>query len=115
MPYKVLDKKELGNSGVLFEMVLHTPLIARKAYAGNFVLLRVNETGERFPLTIADYNRDEGTITIVFQVVGKSTKLLSHQNIGDEILDVVGPLGNRIHIQKYEYPVILIGGGSKVK
>jgi len=95
----------------LFEMILDTPLIAQKAHAGNFILLRINETGERFPLTIADYNRDKGTITIVFQVFGKSTKLLSHQNIGDEILDVVGPLGNKIHIQKYDYPVVIIGGG----
>ena len=111
MPYQILEKKELGTSGILFEMVIQTPLIAQKAYAGNFVLLRINETGERFPLTIADYDRNNGTITIVFQVVGKSTKLLSHQNIGDEILDVVGPLGNNIHIQKYEYPVVIIGGG----
>lgn len=111
MPYEILEKREFGTSGLLFEMVLHTPLIAQKAYAGNFILLRINETGERFPLTIADYNREKGIITIVFQVVGKSTKLLSHQNVGDKILDVVGPLGNRIHIQKYEFPVIIIGGG----
>ncbi|MFX1297414.1 MAG: sulfide/dihydroorotate dehydrogenase-like FAD/NAD-binding protein [Promethearchaeota archaeon] len=111
MPYKILEKRELGTSGILFEMILYTPLIAQKAHAGNFILLRINETGERFPLTIADYNRDKGTITIVFQVFGKSTKLLSHQNIGDEILDVVGPLGNKIHIQKYDYPVVIIGGG----
>ena len=111
MPYKILEKRELGKSGLLFEMILYTPLIAKKAYAGNFVLIRVNETGERFPLTIADYDREKGTITIVYQVVRKSTKLLSHQNIGDEILDVVGPLGNKIHIQKYANPVIIIGGG----
>jgi ferredoxin--NADP+ reductase len=111
MPYKILEKKELGTSGLLFEMILDTPIIAQKSNAGNFILIRVNETGERFPLTIADYNREKGTITIVFQVVGKSTKLLSHQNVGDEILDVVGPLGNKIHIQKYEHPVIIIGGG----
>jgi len=111
MPYKILEKKELGNSELLFEMVLYTPLIAQKSHAGNFILLRVNETGERFPLTIADYDREKGTITIVFQVVGKSTKLLSHQNEGDEILDVVGPLGNKIHIQKYDHPVVIIGGG----
>jgi len=109
--YKILEKRELGTSGILFEMILDTPLIAQKAHAGNFILLRINETGERFPLTIADYDRDKGTITIVFQVFGKSTKLLSHQNIGDEILDVVGPLGNKIHIQKYQYPVVIIGGG----
>jgi len=111
MPYKILQKRELGESGIVFEMVLETPLIAKKAYAGNFVLIRINETGERIPLTIADYDREKGTLTIVFQVVGKSTKLLSHQNVGDEILDVVGPLGNKIHIKKYEYPVVFVGGG----
>jgi len=111
MPYKILEKRELGGSGIVFEMVLETPLIAKKAYAGNFVLVRINETGERIPLTIADYDRDKGTITIVVQIAGKSTKLLFHQNVGDSILDVVGPLGNKIHIKKYEYPVVIIGGG----
>ncbi len=111
MPYKILEKRELGGSGIVFEMVLETPLIAKKAYAGNFVLVRINETGERIPLTIADYDRERGTITIVVQIAGKSTKLLFHQNVGDSILDVVGPLGNKIHIKKYEYPVVIIGGG----
>jgi len=92
-------------------MDIYAPLIARKAYAGNFILIRINETGERIPLTIADYDIEKGVITIVIQVVGKSTLLLSHQNEGDEILDVVGPLGNKIHIEKYEYPIIIIGGG----
>jgi len=111
MPYKILKKVQLGNSGTLFEMDIYAPLIARKAYAGNFILIRINETGERIPLTIADYDIEKGVITIVFQVVGKSTLLLSHQNEGNEILDVVGPLGNKIHIEKYEYPIIIIGGG----
>jgi len=111
LPYEILEKIELGNSGVIFEMVVKTPLIAKKAYAGNFVLVRVNETGERIPLTIADYDREKGTITLVIQVVGKSTKLLCKQNVGDNILDVVGPLGNRIHIEKYKHPVVIIGGG----
>ncbi len=111
MPYKILEKRELGGSGIVFEMVLETPLIAKKAYAGNFVLVRINETGERIPLTIADYDREKGTITTVVQIAGKSTKLLFHQNVGDSILDVVGPLGNKIHIKKYEYSVVIIGGG----
>lgn len=111
MPYEILDKKELGSSGIIFEMIISAPLIAQKAHAGNFILLRINETGERFPLTVADYDRHNGTITIVFQVAGKSTKLLSHQKVGDEILDIVGPLGNEIHIQKYPHPVVIIGGG----
>ena len=111
MPYKILKRIQLDSSGTLFEMDINAPLIANKAYAGNFVLIRINETGERIPLTIADYDRKNGAITIVFQVVGKSTLLLSHQNEGDEILDVVGPLGNKIHIEKYEHPIIIIGGG----
>jgi ferredoxin--NADP+ reductase len=111
LPYEILEKIELGNSGTIFEMVVKTPLIAKKAYAGNFVLIRVNETGERIPLTIADYDREKGTISLVIQVVGKSTKLLCNQNVGDYILDVVGPLGNRIHIKKYEHPVVIVGGG----
>ncbi len=111
MPYEILEKKELGNSGIIYEMVLRTPLIAKKARAGNFVLLRVNETGERIPLTVADYDREKGTITLVIQVVGKSTKLLCNQNVGDQILDVVGPLGNPIHVKKYDNPIVIIGGG----
>ncbi len=106
-----MEKKSLGSSGTLFEIVVSTLLIAKKARAGNFVLLRINETGERFPLTIADYDRDRGSITLVFQVVGKSTKLLANQTVGDEILDIVGPLGNPIHIKKYDYPIVIIGGG----
>ena len=111
MPYKILKKVQLGNSGTLFEMDIFAPLIAKKAYAGNFVLIRINEKGERIPLTIADYNREKGIITLVIQVVGKSTLLLSHQNEGDELLDLVGPLGNRIHVNKYENPIVIIGGG----
>lgn len=111
MSYKILKKIQLGNSGTLFEMDIHAPLIAKKAFAGNFILIRVNETGERIPLTIADYDAEEGILTIVFQVVGKSTKLLSNQNVNDDILDVVGPLGNRINVEKYEFPVVVIGGG----
>jgi len=111
LPFRILKKKEIGSNGILFEMVLDTPLIANKAHAGNFIIIRINEKGERFPLTIADYDREIGTIKIVFQVVGKSTKLLSFREVGDEILDVVGPLGNKIRIQKFDYPIVLIGGG----
>ncbi|MFX1573745.1 MAG: sulfide/dihydroorotate dehydrogenase-like FAD/NAD-binding protein [Promethearchaeota archaeon] len=111
MPYKILKKIQLGNSGTLFEIDVRAPLIAKKAFAGNFVLIRINETGERIPLTIADYSSEKGIITIVFQVVGKSTLLLSHKNVDDEILDVIGPLGNKIHIEKYENPIVIVGGG----
>ena len=111
MPHKILKKYQLGDSGTLFEMDIDAPLIAKKAFAGNFILIRINETGERIPLTIADYDREKGILTIVFQVVGKTTVLLSHQNVNDEILDIVGPLGNKIHVQKFEFPVVIIGGG----
>lgn len=111
MNYEIVQKNQFDSDGCLFEMTLSTPLIAQKAYAGNFILIRIYEKGERFPLTIADYDRNAGTITIVFQVVGKSTELLSTLEIGNTILDVVGPLGNKIHIKKYEHPVIVIGGG----
>jgi ferredoxin--NADP+ reductase len=111
LPYKILKKIQLGSSTTLYEIDIKAPLIAKKAFAGNFVLLRINEKGERIPLTIADYDKENGVITTVFQVVGKSTKLLSNHDVGDEILDVVGPLGNRIHIEKYENPVVIVGGG----
>ncbi|MFX1554752.1 MAG: sulfide/dihydroorotate dehydrogenase-like FAD/NAD-binding protein [Promethearchaeota archaeon] len=111
MPYKILKKVQLGNSGTLYEIDISAPLIAKKAFAGNFVLIRINETGERIPLTIADYIREQGIITIVFQVIGKSTLLLSHQNVDDEILDVVGPLGNKIHVKKYKNPIVIVSGG----
>ncbi|MFX1236683.1 MAG: sulfide/dihydroorotate dehydrogenase-like FAD/NAD-binding protein [Promethearchaeota archaeon] len=111
MPYKILRKVELGNSGSLVEMDIEVPLIAKKAKAGNFLLLRIDETGERFPLTVADYDREGGTISIVFQIVGKSTKKLATLSQGDEILDVVGPLGNEIHVKKYDKPIVIIGGG----
>lgn len=111
MPYKILEKRKLGQSGILYEMVLDTPLIAEKVNAGNFIIIRINDTGERIPLTVADYDREKGTITIVFQVVGKSTKLLSSIDVNGVILDIVGPLGKKIHIKKYEHPIVIIGGG----
>ncbi len=111
MPYKILKKKQLDKSGILVEIDIHAPLIAKKANPGNFVLIRINEKGERFPLTIADFDRSQGRITLVFQIVGKSTLLLSHQEQGGELLDVVGPLGNEIQIKKYENPIVIIGGG----
>jgi ferredoxin--NADP+ reductase len=92
-------------------MVIDAPLIARKAHAGNFVILRIDEKGERIPLTIADYNREAGTITLVVQVVGKTTKQLHSLNAGDTILDFAGPLGNAIEAKKYSDTIVVVGGG----
>ncbi len=89
-------RKEVLNPSVKL-MGVKAPHIAKKARAGQFVILRVSENGERIPLTIADYDREEGTITIIFQEVGKTTKLLGMLNEGDSILDLVGPLGVPTH------------------
>ena len=104
-------KKEILNSAVKL-MVVEAPYIAKKAQAGQFIMLRVNETGERIPLTIADYDREKGTITIIFQEVGKTTQVLGMLNEGDFILDFAGPLGIPTH---YDYDKVkkaaVIGGG----
>jgi ferredoxin--NADP+ reductase len=111
MGTKIVEKKFLNCTGTLFEMVVEAPQIAKKAKGGNFVILRLSETGERFPLTIADYDREKGTITMVVLAIGKSTKLLSEMNVGDEILDFVGPLGLNAHTEKVNKPVVVVGGG----
>lgn len=91
-------------------MVIDAPAIARKAEPGQFIILRVCEGGERIPLTIADYDREQGTVTIIFQIVGKTTSLLNSLEQGDEILDFVGPLGMASHLGGYG-KVAVIGGG----
>jgi ferredoxin/flavodoxin---NADP+ reductase len=111
MGNKIISKKFLNSDRTVFELVLDAPLIAKKAAGGNFLILRIDEKGERFPLTVADYDRVKGTITMVIMAIGKSTTQLSMLNEGDEIMDLVGPLGKKAHIQKYEHPVILVGGG----
>lgn len=88
---KIVRKKVLNPSVTLLEV--EAPLIARKAQAGQFIILRVDEHGERIPLTIADYDREKGTVTIIFQKVGLTTELLADLNEGDTIRDFVGPLG----------------------
>lgn len=107
--YKILEKRELNEQVTL--MVLDTPLIAKKARAGQFIIFRIDEKGERVPLTIADYDRERGTITIIFQKVGRSTMMLGELNEGDSILDVVGPLGVATEIPERAKRVAVIGGG----
>jgi ferredoxin--NADP+ reductase len=105
---EIKTKREIGPE--VFRMDVATPKLARKAKAGQFVILRVSEDGERFPLTIADRDPAAGTITLIFQVVGKSTLLLAHLKEGDAILDLVGPLGLPTEIERYGQ-VLCIGGG----
>ena len=111
MKAKILYKKFLNDSKTVFEMLVDAPLIARKAQPGNFVIVRLNEEGERVPLTIADYDRSQGTITMVVLAIGKSTEALSRLEAGDTILDFVGPLGKPAELERYENPVVVIGGG----
>ena len=89
---------------------IKAPEIARKIRAGNFLVLRANEKGERIPITVAEYNRKEGTVTCIIQVIGKSTKLISQLEKGDYLHDVVGPLGKPTHIKKFGIVGIVSGG-----
>jgi len=106
--YKIVRKEVLNPAVKLLEV--EAPYIARKAEPGQFIILRVYEDGERIPLTVADYDRQKGTITIIFQEVGKSTKLLGTLEKGDTILDFAGPLGVASHLEGYKKAAV-IGGG----
>jgi len=110
--YKILSKREMAEETVC-EFIVEAPKIAAKAEPGQFVVVRANETGERIPLTMADTDAERGTITLIFQVVGKTTALLRTFEVGDSILDVIGPLGRPTHIEKLG-TVICVGGGTGV-
>ena len=105
---KILEKKCLNPTVTL--MRVEAPLVARKAEPGQFIILRVSEDGERIPLTVADYDREKGTVTIIFQVVGATTEKLNHLNEGDYIHDFVGPLGRATHTEGL-HKVAVVGGG----
>ncbi len=107
--FKIIRKKQLNEQVVLFE--IEAPFIAAKAEAGQFIIFRLDELGERVPLTIADYDRQKGTITIIFQTVGASTMMLGELNEGDCISDVVGPLGVATEYGDNIKKVAVIGGG----
>ncbi len=113
MPTKILTKKSLI-PGRTSQLVLDAPQIAKNAKPGHFVMLRMSENGERIPLTIADTDKKNGTITIVYLVMGKSTQILEDLKEGDDILDVCGPLGKATHITKSDKPVICVGGGTGI-
>ncbi|MDM8157924.1 sulfide/dihydroorotate dehydrogenase-like FAD/NAD-binding protein [Amedibacillus dolichus] len=106
--YRIVEKERLNPS--VTRMSVEAPMVARKAQAGQFIILRVHEDGERIPLTIADYDRERQTVTIIFQVVGRTTKLLDQLEVGDSILDFVGPLGKPSEVEGLK-KVCVIGGG----
>lgn len=106
--YKILKKESLNSS--VTRMVIEAPFVAKKAQPGQFIILRVDKDGERVPFTIADYDRENETVTIIFQVVGAETSLLNLKNEGDYIEDFVGPLGNPTKTDGYK-KVAVIGGG----
>ena len=106
--FPIVAKKELNSAVTLLE--IEAPFIAKKALAGQFIIFRVDEKSERVPLTIADYDREKGTITIIFQKVGLSTQLLGAKNVGECIQDFVGPLGIPTEYEGLSR-VAVIGGG----
>ena len=109
--FKILDKYILGPK--MHYVLLDAPLIAKKARAGQFVIIRIREQGERIPLTIADSDPQNGTITLVFQEAGKTTKILANMKAGDFLLDLLGPQGIPSEIENYGNAVV-IGGGIGV-
>lgn len=106
--YKIVRKQVLNPTVTLMEV--DAPLIAKKAEPGQFIILRVDENGERIPLTVADFDREKGTITIIFQIVGATTEKLNHLNEGEFIHDFVGPLGVASHTEGLK-KVAVVGGG----
>ena len=106
--FKIVRKKELNSAVTLME--IEAPFVAKKAKAGQFIIFRVDAQGERVPLTIAGYDREKGTVTIIFQKVGLSTKMLGEMNEGDYIQDFVGPLGKPTEMEGVKR-VCVVGGG----
>ena len=108
MGYKILSKKELCPNQ--YEITIDAPYVVRNAKAGQFIIFRAEENGERVPLTIADVDKEKGELTLVFMAVGYSTKKLAALNVGDELVDLVGPLGKPTHIENYGTAVCIAGG-----
>ena len=106
--YRILEKQSLN--AFVTRMKIEAPRVAKKAAPGQVVILRSHADGERIPLTVADYDRDEGSVTVIFQVVGAGTEKLNHLIVGDELCDFVGPLGNATKLEGLG-KVAVIGGG----
>ena len=109
--YKILHKEALSDDIKL--MVIAAPEVARKVQAGQFVIVRIDECGERIPLTVADFDRQAGTITIIFQEIGKTTMHLGTLEVGDELATFTGPLGHPTEVENYG-TVICVGGGTSI-
>jgi ferredoxin--NADP+ reductase len=110
--YKILRKEKMAHDSIVLNEI-KAPQIAKKARPGQFVILRVDETGERIPLTMANVDKKKGTITIIYMIVGKSTKSFSMLEVGDAYQDCVGPLGEPTDIEK-RGTVVCVGGGTGV-
>ena len=110
--FEILKRQEMADGTVVLNEI-SAPLIAKKANPGQFIILKANETGERIPLTMADTDPKKGTITIIYQVVGKSTALFKSLKVGERYQDVIGPLGKATHIEKLG-TVVCVGGGTGV-
>ncbi len=110
--FKILSKEELSPNVYAYQ--IDAPRVARKAQPGQFIILRTNEEGERIPLTIADFDREKGTILLVFQVIGATTMELAAMQEGDSLADFVGPLGRPSVIRKMDGAVVVVGGGIGV-
>ena len=110
--FKVLYKKELSPG--IFDMDIEAPRVAKKAKAGQFIVLRVDDTGERVPLTIADNDPETGAIKLIFQVMGASTMQLASKNPGESIADFTGPLGTPSHVEPGMGTIVMVGGGIGV-
>lgn len=106
--YKIVSKKRLNPT--VTQMEIYAPLVAAKAKPGQFIILRVDENGERIPLTVAGTDAENGTVKIIFQIVGKTTKLLDNKNEGESIQDFAGPLGVATHTEGIK-KVCIVGGG----
>ncbi len=107
--YTILEKRKLNDAVEL--LVVHAPYVARKCEPGQFVMVRVEEGGERIPLTIADYNRQQQSVTIIYQIVGYSTTRLAEKAVGESISDFAGPLGRPADIHPGKKRILGIGGG----
>lgn len=110
--FEILKRQEMANGTVVMNEI-SAPKIAKKAKPGQFVILKANETGERIPLTMANTDAKKGTITIIYQVVGKSTALFKSLQVGEKYQDVIGPLGQPTHLEKLG-KVACVGGGTGV-